>query len=80
GFESSCDASGACAFDGSGSSDPDGSIASFAWDFGDGGTATEASPTHQYVASGSYSVSLTVTDDRGGSNTVSHPVEVTVPV
>lgn len=51
--------------DGSASSDPDGSIASYAWDFGDDATATGASATHAYTVTGEYAVRLTVTDDRG---------------
>lgn len=77
-FTSSC-TDGTCGFDGTGSSDPDGTIASYAWDFGDGATATTATPSHEYVASGTYTVGLTVTDDRGGSNTVTKSVTVTVP-
>jgi PKD repeat protein len=50
-------------FDGSGSSDPDGSIVTYDWDFGDGNTGTGVSPTHTYAAPGSYLVTLTVTDD-----------------
>ena len=53
--------------DGTGSSDPDGAIASYAWNFGDGTTSTEAKPVHTYAAPGSYSVSLTVTDNRGAT-------------
>jgi len=37
----------------------------WSWDFGDGGTSTEASPTHQYLEAGSYTVTLTVTTDDG---------------
>jgi PKD domain/Regulator of chromosome condensation (RCC1) repeat len=50
------------AFDGSLSSDQDGDPLTFAWDFGDGSTATEAMPTHTYTASGLYTVCLTVND------------------
>jgi PKD repeat protein len=50
-------------FNGSGSSDPDGNTLTYAWDFGDGGTATSALASHTYSAAGSYLVSLTVTDD-----------------
>ncbi len=46
-----------------------GSITSYAWTFGDGGTSTSASPSHVYAAAGTYTVSLTVTGP-GGSNTM----------
>jgi len=52
-------------FDGSSSYDPDGSIASWAWDFGDGTSSTGATASHLYAQAGSYTVKLTVTDDRG---------------
>jgi PKD repeat protein len=62
----------AVAFSGSGSNDPDGSIASYAWAFGDGGTASGVSAAHTYTTAGTYSAKLTVTDNRGatGSATV----------
>src|SRR2546428_5043267 len=47
------------------SSDPDGSIASYSWTFGDGGTATAQNPSHSYAAGGSYTVTLRVTDNQG---------------
>ena len=54
-------------FSSNGSADPDGSIVTYAWDFGDGGTSATANPSHAYVASGTYTVTLTVTDDAGDS-------------
>ncbi|MCF7553846.1 LamG domain-containing protein [Pseudonocardia sp. WMMC193] len=62
--------------DGSGSIDPDGTIASYAWDFGDGGTATGVTATHTYGAAGTFTINLTVTDDKGRTHT--QPNEVTV--
>ena len=54
-------------FDASASSDPDGIIASYAWDFGDGGAEQGVAVTHSFEQAGKYQVVLTVTDDRGGS-------------
>ena len=77
-FSSSC-TDLTCSFDGSGSSDPDGTIASYAWDFGDGTTATGATTTHAYTAAGSYTARLTVTDDGGATGGTSKVVTVTAP-
>jgi PKD repeat protein len=67
------------AVNGAGSSDPDGSVVSFAWSFGDGGSGSGATVSHAYAAAGTYTVSLTVTDDRGATASVSHDVTVTEP-
>ncbi|MGK9146001.1 PKD domain-containing protein [Plantibacter flavus] len=67
------------AVDGSASTDSDGTIASYAWNFGDNGTGTGATASHTYTAAGTYTVSLTVTDNRGGTNTITHSVVVTAP-
>lgn len=66
-----------CSFDGSASSDPDGTIATYAWDFGDGATGDVAAPGHSYTAAGSYTVNLTVTDNGGATNSVAQSVTVT---
>jgi len=55
-------------FDGSGSYDPDGRIAEYRWDFGDGYTAEGVSVTHTYKREGEYEVCLTVRDDDGATN------------
>ncbi|GAA1627076.1 hypothetical protein GCM10009790_07150 [Georgenia ruanii] len=65
--------------DGAGSSDADGTIASYAWTFGDGGSATGAQASHAYAAPGTYRVTLTVTDDAGASGTLAKDVTVTAP-
>ncbi len=66
-----------CSFDGTGSSDPDGTVASYAWSFGDGATGTGATPTHGYATAGTYTYTLTVTDNQG---VASAPVQGTVTV
>ncbi len=63
-------------FDAADSTDPDGTITGYAWDFGDGANGTGGSPRHTYAASGTYTVELTVTDNRGGTGTVRHDVTV----
>lgn len=68
-----------CNFDGSASSDSDGSIVSYAWSFGDGGTDSGVSVAHTYAASGTFNVSLTVTDDGGATNTTTRAITVTDP-
>jgi PKD repeat protein len=60
----------------SASTDNDGTIDSYAWTFGDGATSTAQNPTHQYAAPGTYTVTLTVTDNEGAADKVAHPVVV----
>lgn len=62
--------------DGSTSADADGTVASYAWNFGDGETATGVTASHTYAAPGTYTVRLTVTDNRGGTSTVTRDVTV----
>ena len=63
-------------FDGSGSTDPDGSIVSHSWSFGDGTTSTGAVAWHRFAAPGTYLVALTVQDNDGGTDTTSQPIQV----
>ncbi|MGL5824207.1 MAG: PKD domain-containing protein, partial [Nocardioides sp.] len=68
-----------CSFDGTGSSDPDGSVVSYQWDFGDGSSSTESAPSHTFVEPGTYDVSLTVTDNEGGLDGTVRTVSVVGP-
>jgi len=82
-------------FSGAASTDPDGTVASWNWAFGDGGTGTGASLSHTYGAAGTYSADLSVFDNEGcgtvqvftgrtaycsgGAANVTHPVAVAAP-
>ncbi|WP_454042299.1 PKD domain-containing protein [Cellulosimicrobium sp. Marseille-Q8652] len=61
------------------SQDPDGDVVAWAWDFGDGATSTEASPTHTFAAPGTYPVTLTVTDATGRTAGTTLPQTVVGP-
>jgi serine protease len=67
----------ACSFDASASSDSDGTIVSYDWTYGDGNTGTGVNAANTYAASGGYSVTLTVTDDEGATDSSSQVVDVT---
>lgn len=67
------------AFDASGSSDPDGTIASYAWDFGDGATGSGSEPSHAYARFGTYTVTLTVRDNDGLTATSSKALRILAP-
>jgi PKD repeat protein len=66
-------------FSSAGSNDPDGNIASYAWDFGDGAASSTANPSHSYAAAGSYTVTLTVTDNEGTIGSDSTTATITDP-
>ncbi len=66
-------------FNGSGSTDPDGTILQYQWDMGDGSTASGQQVSHTYTLAGTFSATLTVTDDGGLSDSVSTPVIITQP-
>ncbi|MDR7300930.1 S8 family serine peptidase [Haloactinomyces albus] len=70
GFTVSC-SYGSCSFDASGSSDSDGTVADYAWDFGDGSTGNGKTVTHRYAGGGDFTATLTVTDDAGATDSAS---------
>ena len=74
-FLVSCSAQ-SCSFDGSGSSDADGTLVSYSWEFGDGTIASAKLAQHTYVQAGTYIVALTVADDAGATATVTQTVQV----
>ena len=63
-------------FSSAGSRDPDGGALTYAWTFGDGGTSTEANPTHTYTAAGNYTAQLTVTNPKGRTAVANVPMTV----
>jgi hypothetical protein len=74
---SPCPTSGlACTFDGGGSNDPDGTIAKYEWNFGDTKTATGETAAHTYDEAGTFTVKLTVTDNKGLKTTTTLTVTV----
>jgi PKD repeat protein len=64
-------------FSSDGSNDPDGSIVTYAWDFDDGGSSSDANPAHTYSDAGTYNATLTVTDDDGASQSDTVVITVT---
>lgn len=64
-------------FDGSNSYDPDGSVASYSWNFGDASSAgSGATPAHTYMSGGTFTATLTVTDNSGASSTSAFQIVV----
>jgi PKD repeat protein len=66
-------------FDATGSSDPDGTVISYKWDFGDGLASTDLVASHTYTVPKSHRVSLTITDDLGATDTATATIAVLDP-
>ncbi len=67
-------------FSSAGSNDPDGTIVSYLWDFGDSNSSTSANPSHTYASAGTYNVSLTVTDNEGATGADNTTADISAPV
>jgi len=78
-FTQTCDGL-VCNFSSAGSTDPDGDLLSYEWDFDDhGGQSTEANPAYTFSEAGQHNVRLRVRDNRGGEGQEQHLVDVTAP-
>jgi PKD repeat protein len=66
-------------FSSAGSTDPDGSISEYSWDFGDGVSSSLANPTHTYTSGGPFVATLTVTDNQGAQSTTTVLVKALKP-
>jgi len=77
-FTSSCSGL-TCSFNASGSSDSDGTITSYAWTFGDGATGSGTTASRTYAAGGTYTVTLTVTDNGNATSQTAHALTVNAP-
>ena len=66
-------------FSSAGSLDLDGTVTTYAWDFGDGATSSSANPQHTYTVPGYYVATLTVTDNLGSATSNTAALEVTAP-
>jgi PKD repeat protein len=64
-------------FDASGSTDPDGEIDGYDWNFGDGESGSGVTTDHTFDETGTFTVTLTVTDDDGATSSVDRTIEVT---
>lgn len=68
-----------CSFDASASTDGDGFVESYSWNFGDGATTTGSTAVHVFDAAGNYTVTLTARDDQGGTDDYRKSLTVELP-
>src|SRR5262249_11654351 len=68
------------AFSGAGSFDSHNPITSYFWDFGDGTTSTLESPSHAYAQAGKYTVTLTLTNSQGYTNSAKTKATIGLPI
>jgi hypothetical protein len=66
-------------YDGTASHDPDGTIATYSWLFGDGSAGSGVMPTHTYSKPGTYTVQLSVTDNSGSVGVTTRSISVSAP-
>ncbi|HYW78804.1 MAG TPA: PKD domain-containing protein, partial [Thermoguttaceae bacterium] len=66
--------------DATGSIDIDGTIVAYDWDFGDGAVGSGLTSSHAYAAAGDYTVTLTVTDDQGATDTATATAKIEAPI
>jgi PKD repeat protein len=66
-------------FDGSASTDPDGTVESWSWDFGDGSTGVGSTTTHVYTSEGIFTATLTVVDNDGATDSTTTTIAVSTP-
>ena len=66
-------------FSSTGSTDPDGSISTYAWDFDDGSSSNQANPSHIYTVPGNYVATLTITDNQGAQTVNTVALAVSAP-
>jgi PKD repeat protein len=77
-FTSSCSVM-TCSVNGSGSTDANGSIVSYSWNYGDGKTASGVTASHTYTTAGTYSVTLSVTDNGGATSSTAKSLVASAP-